>query len=752
MTTTINILGARNNNLQNVSVTIPKGKITVVTGLSGSGKSSLVFDTLAAESQRLLNETYSSYVQQMLPHYVRPIVDKIENLPISIVIDQKKIGGNIRSTVGTTTDIYTSLRLLYSRIAQPFIGYSMIYSFNHPAGMCQSCQGTGESLTFDLNKLIDFDRSLAEGAICFPTFQPGGWRLTRYTESGYFDNHKKIKDFSSAELEKLLYDKGSKPANATDKFPKTGLYTGVINRIQKTVIEKGAKQYQKDIDRVTTSVVCPECQGTRVNALVRSATINDLSIADCVNMPIQDLLAFLDTVHDKQVATILIDLKNRLKTMISVGLDYLTLGRTTSTLSGGESQRLKMTKHLNSSLADVLYIFDEPSVGLHPEDIIGISKIFSRLKEKGNTVVLVDHDPDIIKMADFIIDLGPGAGSKGGQITFQGSYTKFLNTDTLTAQSLNEPHQFKLHKKDYSEFYSLEDVSAFNIKNQSVQLPKGALTVVSGLAGSGKSTLIRKLFMEKYPEAIAFDQTPIRGSNRSNLLTYLGMFDVIRQEYAKFSGKPASLFTFNGAGACPECKGKGSINYDLAYMGDVRQECEKCHGTRYNEEALSYSWKGYNIDELFQLTVAEANELIAIPEIRNTLEVLVEANLAYIPLGQSLDTLSGGERQRLKIATMLLQKDSLASTIFILDEPSTGLHESDIKSLLKLLDKLKEIGKTLIVLEHNLSMISQADWVIDMGPRGGMNGGEILFQGYLPELLECKKSYTAKHLKNFIDE
>ena len=654
--------------------------------------------------------------------------------------------------MGTTTDIYTSLRLLYSRIAQPFIGYSMIYSFNHPAGMCQSCQGTGESLTFDLNKLIDFDRSLAEGAICFPTFQPGGWRLTRYTESGYFDNHKKIKDFSSAELEKLLYDKGSKPANATDKFPKTGLYTGVINRIQKTVIEKGAKQYQKDIDRVTTSVVCPECQGTRVNALVRSATINDLSIADCVNMPIQDLLAFLDTVHDKQVATILIDLKNRLKTMISVGLDYLTLGRTTSTLSGGESQRLKMTKHLNSSLADVLYIFDEPSVGLHPEDIIGISKIFSRLKEKGNTVVLVDHDPDIIKMADFIIDLGPGAGSKGGQITFQGSYTKFLNTDTLTAQSLNEPHQFKLHKKDYSEFYSLEDVSAFNIKNQSVQLPKGALTVVSGLAGSGKSTLIRKLFMEKYPEAIAFDQTPIRGSNRSNLLTYLGMFDVIRQEYAKFSGKPASLFTFNGAGACLAFKGKGYINYDLAYLGDVRQECEKCHGTRYNEEALSYSWKGYNIDEFFQLTVAEANELIAIPEIRNTLEVLVEANLAYIPLGQSLDTLSGGERQRLKIATMLLQKDSLASTIFILDEPSTGLHESDIKSLLKLLDKLKEFGKTLIVLEHNLSMISQADWVIDMGPRGGMNGGEILFQGYLPELLECKKSYTAKHLKNFIDE
>ncbi|MBU5363568.1 excinuclease ABC subunit UvrA [Enterococcus raffinosus] len=751
MTKTITILGARSNNLKNISVAIPKGKITVVTGLSGSGKSSLVFDTLAAESQRLLNETYSSYLQQMLPHYERPIVDKIENPPVSIVIDQKRIGGNIRSTVGTATDIYTSLRLLYSRIAQPFIGYSMIYSFNHPAGMCQSCQGTGKCLSFDLNKLIDFDRSLAEGAICFPTFQPGGWRLTRYTESGYFDNHKKIKDFSSAELERLLYDKGSKPVNATDQFPKTGLYTGVINRIQKTVIEKGAKQYQKDIDRVTTTVVCSECQGTRVNALVRSATINDLSIADCVNMPIQDLLAFLDTITNKQVETILIDLKNRLRTMISVGLDYLTLGRTTSTLSGGESQRLKMTKHLNSSLADVLYIFDEPSVGLHPEDIIGINKIFSRLKEKGNTVVLVDHDPDIIKLADFIIDLGPGAGSKGGQITYQGSYTDFLTSDTLTAKSLNEPHQLNLQEKEYSAFYTLENVSAFNIKKQSVRLPKGALTVVSGLAGSGKSTLIRKLFMEKYPEAIAFDQTPIRGSNRSNLLTYLGMFDVIRQEYAKISGKPASLFTFNGAGACPECKGKGYINYDLAYMGDVRQECEKCHGKRYNEEALSYSWKGFRINELFQLTVAEAHQLLALPEIRNTLKVLIEANLAYLTLGQSLDTLSGGERQRLKIATMLLHRDSLDSAIFILDEPSTGLHESDIKSLLKLLDKLKENGKTLIVLEHNLSMISQADWIIDMGPRGGMNGGEILFQGYLPELLECKKSYTAKHLKRFIE-
>ena len=752
MTKAITIHGARSNNLKNVSVSIPKGKITVVTGLSGSGKSSLVFDTLAAESQRLLNETYSSYIQQLLPHYERPIVDRLENLPVSIVIDQKKIGGTIRSTVGTATDIYTSLRLLYSRIASPFIGYSMIYSFNNPSGMCPVCQGTGEQLVFDRTQLLDLDRSLNEGAIQFPTFQPGGWRLTRYTESGYFDNQKKLSEFSTAEMEKLLYDPGSKPEHASEKFPKTGLYTGVIDRIQKTIIEKGAKQYQKDIDRVTTTTECPECQGSRVNESVRSAKINGVSIADCVKMPIQDLLNFLNTIESDQVASILKDLRNRLGTMLSVGLDYLTLGRTTGTLSGGESQRLKMTKHLNSSLSDVLYIFDEPSVGLHPEDILGINNIFLSLKKKGNTVVIVDHDPDTIKLADFIVELGPGAGKNGGNITFQGDFLTFFHSDTATAKVFKKTHVLNTKKQTYSDFFTLEDVSAHNINHQSAKLPKGALTAVTGLAGSGKSTLIRTLFKRKYPEAVSFDQTPIRGSNRSNVLTYLGVFDTIRQSYAKISGRSASLFTFNGAGACPECKGKGYITYDLAYMGDVRQECEKCHGKRYNQEARSYRWQGYTIDELFQLTVSEAEQRLSIPELSSCLRVLSEANLGYMTLGQSLDTLSGGERQRLKIAAMLLKQKAADSSIFIFDEPSTGLHEEDITHLLTLLNKLKHNGNTVIVLEHTLSIISQADWIIDLGPRGGTNGGQVLFQGYPSDLLNCDRSYTAKHLKNYLNQ
>lgn len=749
MSKDILVKGAKNNNLKNISVNIPKNKITVVVGVSGSGKSSLIFDTLAAESQRLMNETYSSYIQQLLPHFDQPNVEQITNLPVSIVIDQKKIGGNIRSTVGTVTDIYTGLRLLFSRIGRPFIGYSMNYSFNNPQGMCQRCQGLGQVNEIDIEALIDFGKSLNEGAIQFPTFQPGGWRLTRYTESGNFNNDKKLSDYSKEEMTLLLYDTGSKPKNPTRKWHKTSTYVGIIERIKKTILEKNSFQYESELKKIIQANECPECKGTRVDKKVCSSKILGKSIADCIDMSILELIDFINQIDDSKVEVVLADLKKRLNSLITVGLGYLTIGRGTSTLSGGESQRIKMTKHLNSALSDVLYIFDEPSVGLHPEDLIGISKIFIELRDKGNTVVLVDHDPDIIKIADHIIELGETAGANGGQIVFEGSYAELLKSDSLTARALMKAHKINPSKTKIGQFYTLENVSAFNVKQVSIKIPEGKMTVVTGVAGSGKSTLIRKLFARKYPQAIVFDQSPIRGSNRSNLLTYLGVFDKVRQIYAKSSHKDVSLFSFNGKGACPECKGKGFIKYDLAYMGDVTQTCERCQGKRYNDEALAVTWQGKNIYEFLQLTVEETYKTIKVPAILKVMKTLIDVNLSYMKLGQSVDTYSGGEIQRLKIAESLLVANKNGSSIFILDEPSTGLHEADIERLLNLLNKILASGKTLIVLEHNLFVIAQADWIIDMGLGGGNLGGKVVFEGYPFDFLQSTKSYTSKHLRRF---
>ncbi|EAC3312915.1 ATP-binding cassette domain-containing protein [Listeria monocytogenes] len=747
MSESISIKGARTNNLKNLSLEIPKHKITVATGVSGSGKSSLIFDTLAAESQSLLNETYSSYIQQLLPHYAQPIVDDIQNLPVSIVINQKKIGGNARSTVGTVTDIYTSLRLLFSRIAQPFIGYSMVYSFNNPQGMCSLCKGLGETKEINLDHLINFDKSLNEGAINFPTFQLGGWRLTRYTETGNFNNDKKIKDFTKDELDLLLYDTGSSPINPTKRWPKTSTYIGIIPRITKNFIEKEDPKYTSQLNHILQVAECPDCHGTRVNELVRSAKIDGKSIADCVMMPISDLISFIKNIHSPSVEIVLNDLIKKLKSLQTVGLNYLFLNRPTSTLSGGESQRIKMTKHLNSALADVLYIFDEPSVGLHPEDIQGMATIIQGLKNKGNTIVLVDHDPDIIKIADHIIDIGPGAGINGGTITFEGTYQELLSSNTLTGKALSLSHSINTEKKNFSSYYSLEHVSLHNVSNASVKLPKNSLTVVTGVAGSGKSTLIRHLFKHKYPEATILDQSPIRGSNRSNALTYLSVFDKIRDVFAHYSGKNSSLFSYNGKGACPICKGKGYLKLDLAYMGDVEQLCEKCHGKRYNEEALSVIWNGLSIYDVLQLTAEEAVHLFDDTSLKQVIQNLIDVNLGYIKLGQSLDTFSGGELQRLKIAKIIHQT---TDDLLILDEPSTGLHEADVLNLLGLLHKLLSKDKTLIVLEHNLQIISQAQWIIDMGLGGGNLGGKVLFQGYPIDLLNVTDSYTAKHLRRYI--
>ncbi|WP_424350094.1 ATP-binding cassette domain-containing protein (plasmid) [Latilactobacillus sp. 5-91] len=747
MNSFISIQGAKTNNLKNISLKIPKYQISVVTGVSGSGKSSLVFDTLAAESQRLLNETYSSYIQQLLPHYTQPTVDKIENLPVSIVISQKKIGGNARSTVGTITDIYSSLRLLFSRIATPFIGYSMAYSFNNPQGMCETCKGLGDIKQVDIPKLIDFDKSLNEGAIGFPTFQPGGWRLTRYTESGNFDNDKKIKDYSKIELDLLLNNPESSPINPTEKWPKTAIYMGIIPRITKNFIEKDDNKYSVQLNHILDVKECPSCQGTRVNKLVRSAKINKKSIADCVNMSIPELSAFVKDIDAPKVQIILKDLTRKLKSLIDVGLSYLFLNRSTTTLSGGESQRIKMTKHLNSALSDVLYIFDEPSIGLHPEDIYGLSKIIKGLKNKGNTVVLVDHDPDIIKIADHIIEVGQGAGVRGGNITFEGTYDELLKSNTVTGRVLSTKIAINPERKKFSNHYILENVSLHNVVKASIKIPKQSLTVVTGVAGSGKSTLIRNLFKNKYSEASILDQSQIRGSNRSNALTYLNVFDKVRSIFAHHSGKSISLFSYNGEGACPICKGKGYIKLDLAYMGDVEQLCEECHGKRYNNEALSTQWHGLTIYDILQLPVNEAINLFEDCLLKDVMRDLIDTNLGYIKLGQPLDTYSGGELQRLKIAKIIYQD---TSDLLILDEPSTGLHEIDIDNLLLLFNKLLKREKTLIVLEHNLKIISSAQWIIDMGLRGGNLGGKVLFEGYPIDLLKIKGSYTAKHLQRYI--
>ncbi|MGE6257084.1 ATP-binding cassette domain-containing protein [Heyndrickxia sporothermodurans] len=739
---------AEENNLKQLSLEIPKHKITVFTGVSGSGKSSLVFDTIAAESQRLLNETYSTYIQNQLPHYGRPKVEKIENLPVSIVIDQKRIGGNARSTVGTITDLLSYIRLLYSRIGKPFVGYSNIFSFNHPEGMCSHCNGLGEKEDVDIDALIDFNKSLNEGAIQFPTFQPGGWRWTRYVNSGLFDNDKKIKDYSRNELDLLLYEKSKTLKSPPKEWHKTAKYEGVIIRIQKAFLwkeSKGKKTYQKEIKRIAHKQVCSYCNGSRYNDKILSCKINGLSIGELCKLSIVDCLKFVEAIDSSKTETVVSEIIKRLETLIEVGLGYLSLDRSTSTLSGGESQRIKMVRHLNSSLSDIVYIFDEPSVGLHPEDVSRMNKLLLAIRDKGNTVLVVEHDPDMIKIADEIIDIGPFSGKEGGDIVFKGSYSALLKSDTITGKTLRKPFIINGAPRIGKEFLVINDAGSHNLKHLSVQIPKYALTVITGVAGSGKSTLISKELMSRYSDIVWLNQKRIHTTVRSNLATYMGFYDEIRRLFGKYFNISSALFSYNSKGACENCNGLGKVKTDLAFMDDVELVCEVCSGKRFKPEVLEYYINDKNIHDVLLLTVDEAISFLkGESELVNRLSILQKVGLGYIQLGQSLDTFSGGEIQRLKLATKLNSKED--KSIFVFDEPSTGLHESDIQNLLILFNNLIDEGKTVILIEHNLSLISQADWVIDLGPEAGEKGGYLLYEGTIKGLLECKRSVTAKHL------
>lgn len=745
----IHVVGARQKNLKNIDVKIPKKKITVFTGVSGSGKSSLVFDTIAAESQRQLNETYSSFIRHRLPHYGQPKIDAIENLSVTIIIDQKRIGGNARSTVGTITDIYSLLRLLFSRIGKPFIGYSDAFSFNNPSGMCPKCDGLGRIDMIDIERLLDRNKSLNEGAILFPTFEPGGWRLKRYIHSGFFDNDKKIKDFTDNELELLLYKSDIKVTTSNPEWPKTSLYEGLIPRIERSFIKKEggeSTKYKRKIDRIVIKEICPVCGGTRLNQTVLQCKINNKNIADCVEMQITDLLDFISTIKDPKAATMVMAITNQLEHLVSIGLGYLNLSRETSTLSGGESQRIKMVRQLGSSLTDLTYIFDEPSIGLHPHDVNKINTLLKLLRDKGNTVLIVEHDPDVIKIADYVVDMGPRAGRNGGKIMYQGDFNGLVHSGTTTGKYLCTQTQLKKNVRNSNGWLSLKDANLHNLKNISISIPKGVMTVVTGVAGSGKSTLINHVLPKFYPETIFIDQKPIRASKRSNIATFTGMFDIIRRLFSKANNVKPALFSFNSQGACPNCKGLGVTYTDLAFMDTVVNVCEVCQGNRFIDEALSYKLHGKNISEVLNMTVDEALDFFHEKEISTVLKRLADVGITYITLGQPLNTLSGGELQRIKLADELESNGN----IYVLDEPTTGLHMSDISQLLKILDRLVEQGSTVIVIEHNLDVISQADWIIDLGPFAGQNGGRIMFEGLPKDLINCNSSITAQYLKKYI--
>ena len=773
----IRVHGARVNNLKDVSVEIPKRRLTVFTGVSGSGKSSLVFGTIAAESQRLINETYSAFVQGFMPTLARPDVDRLEGLTTAIIVDQERMGANSRSTVGTATDANAMLRILFSRLGKPHIGSPNAYSFNVPSvrasgaitvergegrtktekatftrlgGMCPRCEGMGSVTDFDLSALYDGSLSLNEGALRIPGYSMEGWYGRIFRSCGYFDPDKPISKYTKKELHDLLYREATKIK--VDGINLT--YAGLIPTIQKSYLSKDVDALQPHIrafvERAVTFTTCPECDGTRLSKEARSSKINGKNIADVCSMQISDLAAWFRGLDEPSVAPLLAGLQHLLDSFTQIGLGYLSLDRPSGTLSGGEAQRTKMIRHLGSSLTDVTYVFDEPTIGLHPHDIERMNDLLLQLRDKGNTVLVVEHKPETIAIGDHVVDLGPGAGRLGGTVCFEGTVAGLRGSDTITGRHLDDRATLKASVRSPTGTLGIRGASTHNLKNVDVDIPLGVLCVLTGVAGSGKSSLINGSVAGR-DGVVVIDQSAIRGSRRSNPATYTGLLDPIRKAFAKANDVKPALFSANSEGACPTCNGAGVIYTDLGVMATVESTCEECEGKRFQASVLEYTFGGRNIAEVLAMSVTEAEAFFddgdaRTPAAHKILDRLADVGLGYLSLGQPLTTLSGGERQRLKLATQMAEKGD----VYVLDEPTTGLHLADVEQLLGLLDRLVDSGRSVIVIEHHQAVMAHADWIIDLGPGAGHDGGRIVFEGSPADLVTTRSTLTGEHLAAYV--
>ena len=779
----IRVQGARVNNLKDISIEIPKRRLTVFTGVSGSGKSSLVFGTIAAESQRLINETYSAFVQGFMPTQSRPDVDVLDGLTTAIIVDQERLGSHPRSTVGTVTDANAMLRIVFSRLGHPHIGPPNAYSFNVPSvkasgaitvergdgktqtkkatynrlgGMCPRCEGRGAVTDFALSVLYDADKSLNEGALTIPGYSMDGWYGRIFRGCGFFDPDKPISTYTKKELRDLLYREPTKIK--VDGINLT--YTGLIPQIQKSFLAKDRESMQPHIgafvDRAVTFATCPDCAGTRLSVEARSSTVRGITIADACSMQISDLATWVHQLDEPSVAPLITALGKTLDSFGEIGLGYLSLDRPSGTLSGGEAQRTKMIRHLGSSLTDVTYVFDEPSIGLHPHDIQRMNELLVQLRDKGNTVLVVEHKPEAIAIADHVVDLGPGAGSGGGEVVFQGSLEDLAASDTTTGRHLNDRASLKDAARASTDTLEIRGASTHNLQGVDVDIPLGVLVVVTGVAGSGKSSLVQGSLLPEATAAglsvVSIDQSAIRGSRRSNPATYTKLLDPIRKAFAKANGVKPALFSSNSEGACPTCNGAGVTYMDLAIMAGVASTCEECEGRRFQSSVLEYTFGSKNISEVLAMSVSDANGFFGdgeapIPTAQKILTRLDGVGLGYLSLGQPLTTLSGGERQRLKLATQMAEKGG----VYLLDEPTTGLHLADVERLLGLLDRLVDSGKSVVVIAHHQAVMAHADWIIDLGPGAGHDGGRVVFEGTPAELAASRSTLTGEHLASYVE-